>query len=246
MAGHSKWANIKHRKGAQDARRGKIFGKLIKEILVAAKVGDPDPAMNPRLRLAIDKAKAQSVPKDNIERALAKASGDLQGDTYETITYEGYGPGGVAILVQCLTDNRNRTAAEVRHAFSKGGGNLGQSGCVSYLFAQKGMFRLPAADLDEETVMMAALEGGGEDIERADDDWLVTSAFEDYDACKRALEALDVEVRAELTQIPDTEVPVGDDDARGLLGLLDRLEDLDDVQDTWTNADFDESILEEA
>jgi YebC/PmpR family DNA-binding regulatory protein len=138
MAGHSKWANIKRRKGAQDAKRGKVFGKLIREIMVAARMGDPDPDMNPRLRLAVDKAKANSMPKDNIERAIAKASGEAGGESYEQITYEGYGPGGVAILVQCLTDNRNRTAAEVRHAFSKWGGNMGQSGSVGYLFQRKG------------------------------------------------------------------------------------------------------------
>jgi len=245
MSGHSKWANIKRRKGAQDVKRGKIFGKLIREIAVAAREGDPDPDMNPRLRLAVDKAKANSMPKDNIERAIAKAAGESGGESYEEITYEGYGPGGVAILVQCLTDNRNRTAAEVRHAFSKGGGNMGQSGSVAYLFQRKGTFGLPKEDLDEETVMMAALEGGGEDISEDEDEWQVTCAFEDYDSCKKALEELGVEVRAEVTQIPDTEVPITGDDARKLVKLLDRIEDLDDVQETWTNADIDEADLEE-
>jgi len=246
MAGHSKWANIKHRKSAQDQKRGKLFAKLIKEIMVATRMGDPDPDMNASLRLAVDKAKAQSVPKDTIERAIAKASGDLDADTFEEITYEGYGPGGVGILVECLTDNRNRTAVDVRHAFAKHGGNMGQSGSVSYMFSRKGVFRLPSEGLDEETVMMAALEGGGEDIEQDDEEWVVTCAFEDYDACQKALEDLDVEVKSSVEQLPDNEVPVEASDARSLLALLDRLDDLDDVQDTYTNADIDEDVLEEA
>jgi YebC/PmpR family DNA-binding regulatory protein len=244
MAGHSKWANIKRRKGAQDAKRGKVFGKLIREIMVAARMGDPDPDMNPRLRLAVDKAKANSMPKDNIERAIAKASGEAGGESYEQITYEGYGPGGVAILVQCLTDNRNRTAAEVRHAFSKYGGNMGQAGSVGYLFQRKGVFVLPKEGLDEETVMMATLEGGGEDVSEEEDEWQVTAAFEDYDSCKKAMEELGVEVRSEVTQIPDNELKVSGGDARKLVNLLDRIEDLDDVQETWTNADIDEADLD--
>ena len=191
MAGHSKWANIKRRKGAQDAKRGKIFTKLIKEIAVAAKMGDPDPASNPRLRLAIDKAKAQSMPKDTIKRAIDKASGAMDGADYENITYEGYGPAGIAVIVECLTDNRNRTSSDVRHAFSKHGGNLGTSGSVAYQFVRKGVFTFPRASTDEETLMMQGLEGNAEDVEDVGDIWTVTCAFEDYDACKKALEAFE-------------------------------------------------------
>ncbi|MBW1876759.1 MAG: YebC/PmpR family DNA-binding transcriptional regulator [Deltaproteobacteria bacterium] len=245
MAGHSKWANIKRRKGAQDIKRGKVFGKLIREITVAARMGDPDPEMNPRLRLAVDKAKANSMPKDNIERAIAKASGEGGGESYDQITYEGYGPGGVAILVQCLTDNRNRTASEIRHAFSKEGGNMGQAGSVAYLFQRKGLFNLPKEDLDEETVLMAALEGSGEDVSEEEDEWQVTAAFEDYFSCMKALEELGVEVASDVTQIPDNEVAISGEDARKLVKLLDRLEDLDDVQETWTNADINEADLED-
>lgn len=245
MAGHSKWANIKRRKGAADAARGKLFTKLIKEITVAAKLGGPDPDANPRLRLAVDKARAQSMPKNTIERAIAKAAGEAGGENYENLTYEGYGPGGVAILVECLTDNRNRTASEVKHAFNKGGGNLGSSGSVSYLFQQKGEFALPSGDLDEDTVLAAALDGGGDDVRLEDDEWIVTCPFEAYDACKTALGELGVELaRSEIVQIPETTVDISDEDARSLVKLLERLEDLDDVQETWTNASFDESAFD--
>jgi YebC/PmpR family DNA-binding regulatory protein len=239
VAGHSKWANIKRRKGAQDAKRGKLFTKLIKEITVAAKMGDPDPDSNPRLRLAIDKAKAQSMPKDTIQRAIDKASGALDGDNFENITYEGYGPGGIAVLVECLTDNRNRTSADVRHAFSKHGGNLGTSGSVAYQFNRKGLFTFPKDATDEETLMMQGLEGGAEDVEDAGDLWTVTCAFEDYDACKTALEELGIEaMTSELMQQADNTVALSAEDSQKLMRLVDFLDDLDDVQDTWTNAEF--------
>lgn len=241
MAGHSKWANIKRRKGAQDAKRGKIFTKLIKEITVAAKMGDPDPDVNPRLRLAVDKAKAQSMPKDTIQRAIDKASGALDGDDYENITYEGYGPSGVAVLVECLTDNRNRTSADIRHAFSKHGGNLGTSGSVAYQFTRKGVFTFPKESVDEDTLMLQGLEGGAEDVEDADEIWTVTCAFEDYDSCKKALEELGIEeMTSELMQQADNTVALSKEDSEKVLRLVDHLDDLDDVQDTWTNADFDE------
>lgn len=244
MAGHSKWANIKRRKGAQDAARGKLFTKLIKEIQVAAKLGDPDPDSNPRLRLAVDKARSNSMPKSTVERAIAKASGELGGENYEQLVYEGYGPAGVAILVECLSDNRNRTASEVKHAFAKAGGNMGSSGSVAYLFAQKGTFVLPAADLDEDSVLEAALDGGGDDVEREGDTWVVTCERASYDSCRRALEGMGVSLTsAELVQIPETTVPIEPADAQKLLRLLDRLDDLDDVQETYTNADFDEEAL---
>ncbi|MBX2796634.1 MAG: YebC/PmpR family DNA-binding transcriptional regulator [Myxococcales bacterium] len=242
MAGHSKWANIKRRKGAQDAARGKLFTKLIKEIQVAAKLGGPDLDANARLRLAVDKAKAQSMPRSTIERAIDKATGEVGGDDYVEITYEGYGPGGVAILVECLTNNRNRSAADVKAVFSKMGASLGSPGSVAYQFQRKGQFRLPASEVSEDDAEMAALEGGGESVERDGDEWLITSAFEDYDACKQQLETLGVEVKSELTQVPDTLVTIGAAEAGSLLKLLERLEDLDDVQETHTNADIDDDV----
>ena len=241
MAGHSKWANIKRRKGAQDAKRGKIFTKLIKEIAVAAKMGDPDPASNPRLRLAIDKAKAQSMPKDTIKRAIDKASGAMDGADYENITYEGYGPAGIAVIVECLTDNRNRTSSDVRHAFSKHGGNLGTSGSVAYQFVRKGVFTFPRDSTDEETLMMQGLEGNAEDVEDVGDIWTVTCAFEDYDACKKALEELQIEeMTSELMQVPDNTIALSAEDSTKVMKLVEFLDDLDDVQDTWTNAEFAE------
>ena len=241
MAGHSKWANIKRRKGAQDAKRGKIFTKLIKEITVAAKMGDPDPASNPRLRLAIDKAKAQSMPKDTIKRAIDKASGAMDGADYENITYEGYGPAGIAVIVECLTDNRNRTSSDVRHAFSKHGGNLGTSGSVAYQFVRKGVFTFPRDSTDEETLMMQGLEGNAEDVEDVGDIWTVTCAFEDYDACKKALEELQIEeMTSELMQVPDNTIALSAEDSTKVMKLVEFLDDLDDVQDTWTNAEFAE------
>lgn len=243
MAGHSKWANIKRRKGAQDAARAKLFTKLIKEIMVAAKMGGSDIDANPRLRLAVDKAKSNSMPKDNIERAIAKGAGELTGDDYENLTYEGYGPSGVAILIECLTDNRNRTASEVRSAFNKAGGSMGTSGSVAWMFQQKGIFTLPLEAGDEETVMLAAMEGGAEDITEEDGKWVVTSAFEMYATTRAALAELDEEgLNGELTWVPDTEVTIGFEDAEQLMGLLERLEDCDDVQDTYMNADIPDDV----
>ena len=240
MSGHSKWSTIKRKKGAADAKRGKIFTKLIKEIAVAAKMGDPDPDANPRLRLAIDKAKAQSMPKDTIRRAIDKASGALGGEDYENITYEGYGPAGVAVLVECLTDNRNRTSADVRHAFTKHGGNLGTSGSVAYQFTRKGLFTFPKESTDEDTLMMQGLEGGAEDVEDAGEVWTVTCAFEDYDSCKKALEELGIEaMTSELMQEADNTMALSKEDSAKVLRLIDHLDDLDDVQDTWTNAELD-------
>jgi len=246
LSGHSKWSTIKRKKGAVDAARGKVFTKLIKEIHVAAKMGDSgDVAANPRLRLAVDKAKGQSMPRQTIERAIAKAMGSGQDENWENITYEGYGQGGVAVLVETLTDNRNRTASDVRHAFSKGGGNLGTSGSVAYMFAHKAQFTFPAEGLDEDTVMMAVLEGGGDEYEEDDGNWVVTAEREAYDTCKTALEALGVEINGELTRVPENLVEVSPSDAKKVMALLERLDDLDDVQDTYTNADFDEDALDD-
>jgi YebC/PmpR family DNA-binding regulatory protein len=239
VAGHSKWANIKRRKGAQDAVRGKLFTKLIKEIAVAAKIGGPDPDANPRLRLAVDKARSNSMPRATIERAIKKASGELQGDNYETLTYEGYGPGGVAVLVECLTDNRNRTASEVKHAFSKAGGNLGNSGSVAYLFQRVGVFTVPKDAMEEDDLMMAALEAGADDVEADEAEYIVTCPVEAYASCQKALKALELPIgRSELTQIPDNTVALSESDAEKVERLLSRLEDLDDVQETYTNAEF--------
>ena len=243
MAGHSKWANIKRRKGAQDAVRGKLFTKLIKEIMVAAKMGGGDLDANPRLRLAVDKAKSNSMPRKNIEKAIAKASGELGGENYETLMYEGYGPAGVAVLVECLTDNRNRTSSDVKHAFSKAGGNLGAPGSVAYQFSKKGVFTVSKVSADEDTIMMAVLEGGGDDVEDADEEWVVTCEANAYQDCRQALMDIDCDVvRGEITQIPDNEVVVSESDAAKVVRLLDHLDDLDDVQETYTNADL--SVLE--
>ncbi len=241
MAGHSKWANIQHRKKAQDAKRGKIFTKVIREITVAARMGDPDPATNPRLRLAVDKALSVNMPKDNIERAIKRASGQDENTIYEEIRYEGYGPHGVAVMVEAMTDNRNRTAAEVRHAFTKHGGNLGTDGSVGFLFTRAGVITF-GPDSDEDTIMEAALEAGAEDIVTNEDGSIeVLTAPEDYMAVKDALQEAGLEpADAEVTQRPSTVVSLAGDEATGMLKMLDMLEDLDDVQNVYHNAEINE------
>jgi YebC/PmpR family DNA-binding regulatory protein len=245
MAGHSKWANIKHRKGAQDAKRGKIFTKLIREITIAARAGGADLTSNPRLRLAIDKAKAQSMPKDNIERAIKRGSGDLDGDSYEEVRYEGYGPNGVAVMVDCLTDNRNRTVAEVRHAFSKFGGNLGADGSVSYLFTKSGSLSY-GPDVDEDQLMEAAIEAGAADVLTADDGSVeVVTEPEDFEAVRDAMVAAGLAPEhAEVTMRAETQAPVEPESVETLLKLIEMLEDLDDVQQVYTNADIPDEALE--
>lgn len=246
MAGHSKWANIRFRKGAQDAKRGKIFTKLIREITIAARSGGGDPAANPRLRLAIEKAKAQSMPKDNIERAIKRGTGELEGASYEEVRYEGYGPGGVAVMVDCLTDNRNRTVAEVRHAFSKYGGNLGADGSVAYLFSQVGQLGFPAGS-DEERIMEAAIEAGASDVVTNEDGSIeVLTAPEDYEAVRDAMQAAGLEPEtAEVTMRAATKVRIEGQQAESFLKLLDVLDELDDVQNVYSNADIPEELLEE-
>ena len=241
MAGHSKWANIQHRKKAQDAKRGKIFTKVIREITVAARMGDPDPATNPRLRLAVDKALSVNMPKDNIERAIKRASGQDENTIYEEIRYEGYGPHGVAVMVEAMTDNRNRTAAEVRHAFTKHGGNLGTDGSVGFLFTRAGVITFGPGS-DEDTIMEAALEAGAEDIVTNEDGSIeVLTAPEDYMAVKDALQEAGLEpADAEVTQRPSTVVSLAGDEATGMLKMLDMLEDLDDVQNVYHNAEINE------
>jgi YebC/PmpR family DNA-binding regulatory protein len=246
MAGHSKWANIQHRKGAQDAKRGKLFTKFIREITVAAKEGGSDTDNNPRLRAAIDKALSGNMTRDVIERATKRGAGELEGMSYEEIRYEGYGPSGIAIMMDCLTDNRNRTVAAVRNVFTKRGGNMGTDGSVSYLFNKKGIISY-AAGTDEDTVMEAALEAGADDIVTNDDGTVdVFTAPEDYAAVKDALDAAGLEANsAEVTMHPETTVALDAKDAEKALAMIDAFEDLDDVQDVYTNADFSDEIMAE-
>ncbi|MDH3669581.1 MAG: YebC/PmpR family DNA-binding transcriptional regulator [Gammaproteobacteria bacterium] len=246
MAGHSKWANIRFRKGAQDARRGKLFTKLIREITAATRLGGEDPAANPRLRTAIDKAMAQNMPKDNVERAIKRGTGDVDGVSYEDVRYEGFGPGGVAILVECTTDNRNRTVGEVRHAFTKHGGNLGTDGSVAYLFSKQGMLSFPA-DVDEEAIMEAAISAGAEDVVSNDDGtYDVITTPQSFEAIRDAMQASGFAPEvAEVTQHASTGVPLSDEDAEKTLRLLETLEDLDDAQNVYTNADFPEELAKQ-
>ena len=243
MAGHSKWANIQHRKNAQDAKRGKLFTKLIREITVAARAGGSDANSNPRLRLATDKALAANMTRDTIDRAVKRGAGEMEGVNYEEIRYEGYGPGGAAILVDCMTDNRNRTVAEVRHAFTKTGGNLGTDGSVAYLFEKKGVIEYPPGT-DDDAVMEAALEGGAEDVQVDDDGAIEVLTDPDaYEPVLAALRAAGLEPgNAGLTMRAGTLAPLDDETAQSVLKLLNMLDDLDDVQNVYTNADFPESL----
>ncbi len=244
MAGHSKWANIQHRKKAQDAKRGKLFTKLIREVAIAARQGGPDPSANSRLRLAMDKAMGGNVPKDTIERAIKKASGGLDGADIEEVRYEGYGPGGVAVMVDCMTDNRNRTVAEIRHAFTKHGGNLGTDGSVAYLFAEVGQISF-ADGVDEDRVMEAALEAGAEDVVSNEDGSIdVLTTTDEFSEVRDALAGTGLEAElAEVTMRPSTNVSLGAEDAQRMVRMLEQLEDLDDVQQVYSNADISEEIL---
>ncbi len=244
MAEHSKWANIQHRKGAQDKKRGKLFTKLIREITVAARMGGGDPAANPRLRLAIDKARAQSMPKDNIERAVKRGSGESDGVDFQEIRYEGYGPGGTAVMVDCLTDNRNRTVAEVRHAFTRFGGNLGADGSVNYLFNHVGQLLYPAG-CDEDAIMEAAIEAGAEDVVVDDDSSIeVLTDPSDFEAVRDAMVASGLEPEgAELTMRASTSSSLDVNEAGSMVKMLEVLEDLDDVQQVYSNADISEDVL---
>jgi YebC/PmpR family DNA-binding regulatory protein len=245
MAGHSKWANIKHKKAANDKKRGKIWTKLIREVTVAAREGGGDPAANPRLRLAMDKAFAANMPKDTIERAVKRGAGGDDTDNYDEIRYEGYGPGGTAIIVDCMTDNRNRTASEVRHAFSKHGGNLGTDGSVAYLFSKQGIISF-APGADEDVVMAAALEAGAEDVVSDEDGSIdVITTPEEFEGVKQAIVDAGLNPdNAEVTFSASTGAELDRDGAEKLLRLVDVLEDLDDVQDVYTNADISAEILE--
>jgi YebC/PmpR family DNA-binding regulatory protein len=243
MSGHSKWANIKHRKGRQDAARGKLFGKLAKAIEIAAREGGGNLDFNPTLATAVDKAKAASMPNDNIDRAIKRGTGEVAGAHYEEIWYEGYGPGGVALYVQILTDNRNRAASDVRSTFTRSGGNLGEPGSVGYLFSQKGLIE---AQGTEDEVLLAALEAGAEDVRDSGDGWFeVVTAPGDLQKVRSALETAGLDLEsADITQLPSTTVPVAEGDARKLLRLIDALDELDDVQAVFSNYDIDDEVME--
>ncbi|CAN7180845.1 YebC/PmpR family DNA-binding transcriptional regulator [Pseudomonas sp. LjRoot71] len=247
MAGHSKWANIKHRKGRQDAKRGKIFTKLIRELTVASKHGGPIPADNPRLRLAVDKALTNNMSRDVIDRAIARGAGNNEADNVAELSYEGYAPGGVAIIVEAMTDNRNRTAAEVRHAFTKCGGNLGTDGSVAYMFDRKGQISF-AVGVSEDALMEAALEAGADDVEMAEDSSaMVSTSFADFHAVNEALHAAGFKAaEAEIAMIPSISAPITDlETAQKVIKLIDMLEDLDDVQEVYHNAEIPDEIMEQ-
>jgi len=239
MSGHSKWSTIKHKKAAKDAKRGKLFSKLIKEITVAAKVGGGDINANPRLRTAVTTAKSSSVPADNIDRAIKKGTGDIEGVDYEEIQYEGYGPGGAAVLVQTMTDNRNRTVSELRHLFSRFGGNMGENGCVAWMFEKRGMIAVDRAAVDEEKLMEVALEAGADDISEQDDLFEVSMSPDVFDTVRNALESAAIEIAsAVVTMVPSNTVNLTGSNAERALKLLDELEDHDDVQDVAANLEI--------
>ena len=247
MSGHSKWSSIKHKKGAADAKRGQLFSKLSRAIIVAAKEGGPDPAGNLALANAIEKARSYSMPKDNIERAIAKGSGaDAEGSTFETVVYEGYGPEGVAVLVETLTDNRNRTASEVRHLFAKHGGNLGTTGAVAWQFERKGVVLVPAAGVDEDALLMTVAEAGADDVELDGSSFVVTSPPEALPDVRAAVEETGLTLESvELAMVPKVTVAIGDESvARKLVRLIEGLEETDDVQDVYANFDIPEAMLE--
>ncbi len=245
MSGHSKWHSIKHKKGAVDAKRGKVFTKLIKEITVATRLGGKDPDLNPRLRLAIAGAKAENMPKDNIERAIKKGTGELEGTTYEEFTYEGYGPGGVAVLLDVLTDNKNRAVAEVRHIFERAGGNLGEAGCVAWMFEQKGLIAFKKDQVDENRIYELALEAGADDIQEEDEEIEVITAVSSFESVKTSFDTGGLPYSlAELTMIPKSTVKLGDKHAQQMLTLMEALEDNDDVNHVYANFDIPDEVME--
>jgi len=244
MSGHSKWATTKHKKAATDAKRGKIFTKIGKEITVAARLGGGDPNGNPRLRTAVAKAKAVSLPAENIKRAIQKGTGELPGVSYEEINYEGYGVGGVAVVVESMTDNRNRTVSEIRNIFSKAGGNMGEAGCVSWMFHKKGYLVVSKTKADEDKLMTLALDAGAEDMQVEDDNFVITTALGDFEKVKKALEDAGVPLElSELTMIPQTYVKLDGKEAQQMLRLVETLEDNDDVQNVYANFDIPDEIM---
>jgi len=247
MSGHSKWSSIKHKKAATDAKRGKIFTKLIKEITVAARAGGGDDSANPRLRTAIQAAKAENMPKDNIERAIKKGTGELEGVSYEESIYEGYGPGGAAVLVESLTDNKNRTVADIRSIFGKNGGSLGENGCVAWMFHKKGYIAIESESVEEDKLMEIALEAGAEDIRQDNGNFEVITAPGDFEAVKEAIEKASIPyVDAEVTMLPQNTTNLAGKEAEQMVRLMELLDDCDDVQKVYTNADIPEEVFDEA
>jgi YebC/PmpR family DNA-binding regulatory protein len=247
MSGHSKWHTIKHKKGALDAKRGKLFTKLIREMTIAARIGGGDPDSNPRLRTAVDKAKASNMPSDNITRAIKKGTGELEGTTYEELLLEGYGPGGVAILVEGSTDNRNRTVSEIRHLFTKNGGNLGGAGSVAYMFKPKGVISIAADKTTEDKLMEIALEAGADDIQSESAGFTVYTSQQSFEAVRDAIQKAGIEPdEAEVKKIADNNIPLEGQKAQQLLKLVEALDDHDDVQSVWDNSDISEKEMEEA
>lgn len=245
MSGHSKWSTIKHKKGAADKKRGKIFTKLIKEITVAARMGGGDPAANPRLRHALNAANSQNMPKDTSERAVKKGTGELEGVNYEEIIYEGYGPGGVAVLVECLTDNRNRTIAEVRSIFGKAGGNVGTDGCVAWMFDKKGLISVSKEHADEETLMDLALDAGAEDIIAETDSFDIITEPGEYDAVKDAIDAAEIKYElSEITMLPQNMTKLDGKEAEQMINFMEALDDSDDVQKFYSNADIPDEVFD--
>jgi len=244
MSGHSKWSSIKHKKGITDARRGKVFTKLIKEITVAARFGGGDPAANPRLRTAIQAAKSENMPKDNIERAIKKGTGELEGVNYEESIYEGYGPGGAAVFIESLTDNKNRAVADIRHILSKAGGNLGANGCVAWMFEQKGYIVVENDAPDEDALMEVALDAGAEDVREDDSNYEIITDPKDFEAVKAAIEEQSLPyIAAEITMLPQSTVNLQGKEAEQMVKLMESLEDCDDVQKVYTNADIPEELV---
>jgi YebC/PmpR family DNA-binding regulatory protein len=245
MSGHSKWASIRHKKSAVDAKRGKVFSKLIKEITVAARLGGGDPEGNPRLRAAIQAAKAQNMPKDNIARAIKKGTGELAGTSYEEYNYEAYGPGGVALMIDCLTDNRNRTIADIKHIFERHGGNLGEPGCVSWIFEKKGLFVFERSSVEEEKLLDLALEAGAEDIKESDTQFEVLTDPADFEAVKKAFDDQGLSYSlAEISMIPQNTVKLDGSDAERVLSLLEALEENDDINHVYANFDIPDEVME--
>ncbi len=245
MPGHSKWASIKHKKGALDAKRGKVFSKLIKEITVAARLGGGDPAGNPRLRTAIQAAKAENMPKENIERAIKKGTGELEGTSYEETSYEAYGPGGVAILIDCLTDNKNRTVADLKHIFDRHGGNLGEPGCVSWMFVKKGLIVFDADSMDEEQLLEIALDAGAEDVIQEGGQFEVRTEPADFEKVKKAFDDAGLSYTlAEISMIPQNTVRLEGKKAEQMLHLMEALEDNDDISHVYANFDIPDEVIE--
>jgi len=244
MSGHSKWSSIKHKKGAADAKRGKIFTKIIKEITVATRIGGGDPDGNPRLRTAIMGAKSKNMPVDNITRAIKKGTGELEGIQYEEHTYEGYGPGGAAIFLEAMTDNKNRTVSEIRAALGKAGGNLGENGCVGWMFEQKGLITVKTEAKSEDELMELAIDAGGDDLQTVDEHYEITTSVENFEAVRKALEDAGVAMElAEITRIPQNTVSIDEKKGKALLKLMDILDDHDDIQKAYSNFDISDEVM---